>query len=125
MVDEEYSVTLEAIKSQIFLAFNVNLSISTINRALGSFNYFFKRIEMMSARRNNSDNIEARYRYAIDFIAFDIRKINFVDEFGIFVVTRCAYGRAEVGSTPRKIVSSIISRNISVSAAICSDRLLQ
>ena len=47
-----------------------------------------------------------------------IDQIIFLDEMGVNCSMRRAYGRSLAGTTPRKVVRTIRSRNISISAAI-------
>jgi hypothetical protein len=48
----------------------------------------------------------------------------FLDEFGVSCSMRLAYGRSLCGTSPRKIVRSIRTKNYSVSAAILKSGLL-
>ena len=118
LMQENCSITLKEMSRKLYENFNINPSISTINRACMGFNYSFKRISLISLRRNIESTIEARFEYASRFMNFDINKVIFIDEMGTSVSMRCAYGRSEVGTTPRKSVSSIRSKNFSVCCGI-------
>jgi hypothetical protein len=54
----------------------------------------------------------------------DENNVVFVDEFGVDISIRLAYGRSEVGTVAKKIVRSIRSKNFSVSAAISRNGLV-
>lgn len=117
-VNDDCSITLSAIKTKLASEHGLIVSLSTINRLMGEFNYSFKRIVLVPERRNSAGNIETRYIYATEFINYDIQKCVFVDEMGVSVSMRNAYGRSEIGTTPRKTITSIRSKNFSVCAAI-------
>jgi transposase len=106
-IREDVSITLNKLKIKLREEKNVNASISTIHRAIGSFNYSFKRIQLIPAERNSQVNIAKRYDYAASFLLKDEDKFIFIDEMGIGCSARHSSGWSSIGTTPRKVVQSI------------------
>jgi len=123
-IDEDVSITLVRLKSLLREDKGIVASLSTINNAIKDFNYSFKRIELIPAARNNEKTINLRQAYCETYALWDEDSLIFVDEFGISCSTRVKYGRSEKGTTPRKSVRTIRSKNISVSAAIMKNKVI-
>ncbi|TBU19960.1 DDE-like endonuclease [Hamiltosporidium tvaerminnensis] len=102
--------------------FNIDVSTSTIDRALREFHYTLKRVTLVTERRNTLSTIELRTNYATSFREFEVDNDdkNFVclDKVGFAVVTRCCRGRNMRGESAYLSVTAARSRNISVVAAI-------
>ena len=124
MVETDCSVTLKALKNCLQTELNINVSASTIEREFKNLHYTFKRVQLIPEARNTEQNIQKRFEYANIYLALNEQNIIFVDEMGVNCSMRVNYGRSEVGSSPRKIVRSLRSRNYSISAAINKDSVL-
>ena len=122
-IDDEVSITLETLKNKISQHFDLTLSKSTINNMIDAFNYSFKRVVLVPAARNKPENIAKRFEYAGIFTQIPQDSLIFLDECGISCSIRKSHGRSLRGTTPRKTVRSIRSKNISISAAITKNRV--
>lgn len=123
-INEDVSVTLGALKALIASTYFTTLSISTIDRAISEFNYSFKRIQTVPVARNTESAKDKRFEYCYSFLSLDDERVVFLDEFGVNCSMRCKYGRSLVGTAPRKIVTTIRSKNYSVCAAIKKNSIL-
>jgi len=117
-ISDDASITLKKLKQCIQETKGVVVSISTIDRAISRFNFSFKRIVLIPMARNAPSNIEVRFAYANEFLTLDEEKIVFLDEMGVNCCMRLSYGRSVRGTSPKKLVKSIRSKNVSVFAAI-------
>lgn len=122
-ISMDASVTLQHIQKRL-AENNKNVSISTIHRAIDSFEYSLKRIQLIPVRRNAEINIEARFNYARAMLEVDFNRMIFIDEMGVNCSMRKRYGRAPIGETPRKDVTTLRSKNLSICAAITYEELL-
>jgi len=123
-IEGDVSITLLNLKSDILREKGINLSLSTINRSISNFNYTFKKVALIPEARNSEDNVEKRFQYANQYLLMDESKVMFLDEFGVNCSMRKSHGRSEKGTTPKKVVKSIRSKNFSISAAITKTRLV-
>jgi len=123
-IDDDVSITLQSLKILLLQEKGIAASISTVNNAIKDFHYSFKRIAMIPAARNNEKTLSLRQTFCETYALWDEDCLIFVDEFGISCSTRVKYGRSEKGTTPRKNIRSIRSKNISVSAAIMKNKLI-
>ncbi|TBU05855.1 hypothetical protein CWI36_0565p0010, partial [Hamiltosporidium magnivora] len=77
--------------------FNVDVSTSTIDRALREFHYNLKRVKLVPERRNTLSTIKLRTNYATSFRELEVdnddKNFVFLDEVGFAVVTRPSRGR--------------------------------
>jgi transposase len=75
-------------------------------------------VSFIPERRNDESSIEARYRYALQFLELSQRgdpdKIFFLDELGFNVSMRSTRGWAPVGERATQVVPGLRTRNISV-----------
>ncbi|WKX90598.1 hypothetical protein Q1695_009446 [Nippostrongylus brasiliensis] len=67
-IDDDCSITLRKMKQKYLSTFGIDVSMSTINRLLGSFSYTVKRTHLQPLRRNDADSIEARFEFAQSFL---------------------------------------------------------
>ena len=122
IVDENAAITLKRIGDIILAEFGVNVSTSTIDRTLASFHYSLKKLVPVPERRNSAENIEARFNYALRFLAltedFAASEIFFADEVGFSVSMRRKKGRSLIGTPASLILPAIRSKNISVCAVV-------
>ena len=75
------TLTLESLKSFCLHDFNIDVSISTINRAISDFCYSFKKIILILEARNRPDNLQVRYEYYDYYLRQNEDKVIFLDEF--------------------------------------------
>lgn len=123
-IEVDVSVTLRQLKNDILIEKDIQLSMSTINRAIKEFNYTFKKVSLIPERRNAEQNVEKRFEYAKKYILLDESKVIFFDEFGVNCSMRKSHGRSEKGITPEKVVRSIRSKNFSISAVMTKAAIL-
>lgn len=125
-IDEDCSLTLQKLRTKL-LEENPQLqvSISTISRAFREFHYSMKRISFVPERRNTPETIQARFDYAVQYnrIMVEREKIFFIDECGVQVYSRMAYGRSEKNTRATKVKAQIRGRNYSIAAAMNSSSL--
>lgn len=124
LIENDASITLDAIKQKLETEKNVFVSRSTIDREIKDFNFSFKKVQLIPESRNTVENLEKRFVYASEFLQIDEDKVVFLDEFGASCSIRSNYGRSQIGTTPRKTVRAIRTKNYSISAAVSKDRLL-
>ena len=117
-IDEDASTTIKVIQANLLNVYALTVSRSIIDRAIADFCYSFKRLVLVPAARNTTRAIETRYVYAHAYLRLNEEKVLFLDEFGVNCSIRKSYGRSLIGTSPRKEVRSIRSKNMSVSAAI-------
>ena len=102
-VDEECTKTLRELVFWVFDKFNVQLSLSTIDRSLREFPYTVKRASLIPERRNSESTIEVREAYALSYRILeannDDKNFIFLDEVGFAVVTRPSRGRSFRGQS--------------------------
>jgi hypothetical protein len=67
LITEEASITLKKIKTELVERINLNVSILTIDRALDTFYFSFKRIQIIPIARNDEVTLVKRYEYANNF----------------------------------------------------------
>jgi transposase len=117
-ISENCSITLESIKRRLMNEYNLEVSISTINRAISSFNFTFKRVSLIPEKRNDPGTIETRYEYARSFLSHigskDGENIFFLDEAGFSASMRAKGGRAPRGQRAVQTVPNLRTRNISM-----------
>lgn len=121
---EDVSVTLKELKRKLYDDLRINASITTISKTIKEMNYSFKRVVLVPESRNTSELIELRFSYCSNYLLFDENNLIFVDEFGISCSTRVGYGRSLVGTSPRKEIRALRSKNFSVCAALCKTNLV-
>lgn len=83
-----------------------------------------KRITDIPEKRNTAETIKKRLEYAFEFSSIDEDKLIFIDEMGISLSSRNKMGRALIGQQARRIVASIRSENITVTAAMSKRKLI-
>jgi len=123
-IHDDVSTTLKEIQIEVENKTSIKTSTTTIHRAIKGFSYTFKRVSLIPAQRNAVSNIGVRRDYASAFMLLSVDKIIFLDEMGVNCSMRRRYGRSLAGTTPRKVVTTIRSRNISISAAISRKSVL-
>jgi transposase len=122
LIDENNSITLQAIRERLRSEDGVVLSCPTINRTISDFNYSLKVLSPVPALRNDPETIAMRYEYAIQFLSLlpsmDGENFFFLDELGFNISMRARRGRSPVGQRAVTVVQALRSRNISVCCAI-------
>ena len=110
------------LKRKLGSATGNEISIRTIERCLKKYHYSLKRISVAIERRNCSNTLNVRERYATDFRALEETipddNLIFVDEVGFSVSSRTTRGRSLVGSRANIQVPVVRTRNISVFRAM-------
>lgn len=126
LIDEDCTMTLNQIKTKL-LEQNPQLqvSLSTIDRATKEFHYSVKRVSFVPERRNTPDTIQSRFHYAVQYnrIMINREKLFFIDEFGIQVNSRRSYGRSQKNNRANKVKAQLRGRNYSIAAAMCINSL--
>ena len=127
-VDENAAIKLSKLKEKVFEEYNLNVSISTIDRALRNFHYTLKDSTIIPDSRNSERTIELRHQYSLRFddieVEYSSENIIFWDEVGFQLSTRSKKARSRRG-TPARISTPLSrSRNISVMAAMNKNELL-
>ena len=118
------SVSLKAIKEQILNEDNMEISQTTINRAIKKFNYTLKVIKNIPQRRNSNEVIEIRRQYALEFTRFDQNKIIFIDETGVSIASRSRKGRSLIGTTPIRNVRQLRTNNYTICSSMLNNKIL-
>lgn len=120
-IDEDCTLTLSSIKQKCLNQWpGIQISISTVNRALKEFHYSMKRVTCVPERRNTPEVIQSRFNFAIQYnrIMHEREKIFFIDEFGVQVFSRVSSGRS-VRNTPAHVTKAQVrGRNHSIAAAM-------
>lgn len=126
LMDDDCTLTLKQLKAKL-LEQNPQLevSLSTIDRATKAFHYSVKRVSFVPERRNTPDTIQSRFEYAVQYnrIMVQREKLFFIDEFGIQVNSRRAYGRSPKNTRANKVKAQLRGRNYSIAAAMCINSL--
>ena len=117
-IKKDVSVTLAALKGELLTEKNVDLSITTIDRAIQGLHYSFKRVHLIPIARNTTKVLDERFVYGDFILSQDENKIIFLYEMGTNCSMRTSYGRSPIGTTPRKTIRAIRSKNYSTCAAI-------
>ncbi|KAI5152145.1 hypothetical protein ENBRE01_2602, partial [Enteropsectra breve] len=121
-VDDDCGLTLQALVDRCSHELNLNVSRSTVDRALKSFNYSFKRTHSIPERRNSLEVLDQRAVYAdrimTKFSQLDDTHVYYIDEVGFCVSMRTRGGRSLRGTTPVHVVPGLRSRNVSVCCAM-------
>ena len=121
-IDMDATISLRDIAAKCQSEFSVFVSKSTIHKRINEFSYSLKRLSLIPERRNNLDNIEERYAYAMKY--YDLQgqypesKFIFIDEVGFNVSLRLSRGRSRIGTPAIATVSALRTRNISVCCAM-------
>lgn len=123
-ISEDCTRTLQDLKGKLATDRSVNISVSTLHKRIQEFEYSFKRISLVPEARNNVKVVSNRFDYARKIVDYENEKLIFIDEMGINTSMRKRYGRAPLGQTPRKVVTSIRSKNYSICAAISVTKML-
>lgn len=118
LIHEDCSITLKKIQMKLIEIKNLSVSLATIDRVISGFQYTFKKVSLIPGLRNTIQNIQKRFEYANFYILQNEEKIVFVDEMGVNCSMRLTHGRSLIGTSPRKQVRSIRSKNFSVGSAI-------
>ena len=110
-VDDDASMTLQAITARCMNELNVEVSITTVERYLREFHYSLKRIHALPQRRNDEVAIESRAEYARNFLQLvstvDQNRFVFIDEVGFCVSMRARRGRSLQGTRAVQVVSGL------------------
>jgi transposase len=117
-IAEDCSITLDSLRDKLMETYGVEVSRSTIDRAIDCFSYTLKRVTPLPACRNDEATIELRYSYAREFLSLlsqqDGENIFFLDEVGFNASMRGKRGRAPRGQRATHVVQNLKTRNISV-----------
>ncbi|KAI5150382.1 hypothetical protein ENBRE01_1463 [Enteropsectra breve] len=121
-VDDHCGLTLQALVDRCSHELNLNVSRSTVDRALKSFNYSFERTHSIPERRNGLEVLDQRAIYAdkimIKFSQLDDTYVYYIDEVGFCISMKTRGGRSLRGTTPVHVVPGLRSRNVSVCCAM-------
>jgi hypothetical protein len=119
-IDEDCSITSGELVIFVRRQFNLNVCLSTIDRAIGSFNYSMKRITHRALAGDTPQNEQARLDFANWYLDQQAagKEIIWLDEVPFNLSMRVAYGRSEVGTRAEDRVPKIKSKNVTVMAAM-------
>ena len=121
-VDLECTKTLHEMAEWVKSTFNIEVSNSTVDRALREFHYTLKRVTLVPERRNSVSTVELRTSYAASYRQLEVnnddKNFVFLAEVGFSVVTRPSRGRNRRGESAYLFVTAARSRNISVIVAM-------
>jgi len=117
---------LEQIQEVLEIGTGKRLSIATIAKYIGRFNYSFKRLNVIAAAANTEALWQERNQFAVWFLTQrgNQRNIVFVDEVGFKMTTRVSRGRSKKGEKAQYVGPAINSRNVSVVAGMTNTGLL-
>lgn len=124
MLSDDASTTLKSMQHKLKEELDLSVSIGTIHNTLDELHYSFKKISLIPEARNKESIMQIREQYCSDYILVDENKTIFVDEFGINCSMRLSHGRSLVGTTPRKTIRTLRSKNISVCAAVSINKVV-
>ena len=124
LIAEDCSITLRKIKGRILEDKGTNISLASIHRSISDFEFTFKKVDIIPVARNTESNVQKRYDYAREIMTLNFDDIIYVDEMGVNCSMRSRFGRSLVGTTPRKVVTTIRSQNISVGACVSKSGML-
>ena len=126
-IEENCTLSLKQIRDKLLDRYPdiQRISLETLNKVFKEFHYSFKRVTLVPERRNTTEVIESRFRYAVLYnqMMINKNKVFFVDETGVQVHSRRRYGRSPVGDKVHKTVAAIRGRNYSVCAVMREDSL--
>jgi hypothetical protein len=95
-IDEDCTLSLQAIANRLRDQHGITASISTIDRVIFDFRYTLKRTCVIPERRNEANNLKERRTYASTFLSLlpeqDGENILFLDEVGFNVSMRTKRG---------------------------------
>jgi len=106
-INEDVSISLKQLKTELQQERNKIISISTIYPTIGEFNYSFKLLQLVPLKRNVETNLIRRHEYATNFFVQDEDKFIFIDEMGISCSTRKSRGWSAKGNTPKIILFAL------------------
>ncbi|KAF7685274.1 hypothetical protein CDIK_3977 [Cucumispora dikerogammari] len=96
------SISLRVTKSKLKAQFDIDVSIKTIDRTILDFNWSYKSVSLIPARRNDEGVIQKRLSYANKVFSMltedNGKNIYFLDEVGFIAVMRTKKGRSRVGT---------------------------
>ena len=126
---DDCGLTLVQLKNRLSASYGIDVSKSTVDRAIKGFNYSFKRTSVVPERRNCESTITKRKQYADQFLNLlqgqvSEEKFIFIDEVGFNVSMRTGYGRSLVGTPAVMRVPHIKSKNISICCAINKNEVI-
>ena len=119
IVDAKNDITLEEIRGELALM-NMDVSISTISRAMKKIGYSRKRISLIPVERNSTRNIEMRKTYANHISLFVNSQLYFLDECGFNKHIFRTYGYSQKNTKAIKDISGNKGANISLICIISS-----
>ena len=124
LIAEDCSITLKNIKKKLHWDKNIDISVASIQRSIKDFEYTFKKVDLVPQARNTENNVQKRYDYSREIMKLNFDDIVYIDEMGVNCSMRSRFGRSHVGTTPRKVVTTIRSQNISVCASVSKTGML-
>ena len=126
-VDAQCTITLSQLASWLRQEHQLNVSISTIDRALRQFHYTLKKTTPVPERRNSLAIKCQRRQFSADLQTqlneSGENNIIFMDEVGFSIATRPSRGRSRSGTSAFVPVQRVRSRNITVVAAMTKQKL--
>lgn len=127
-INEDCSITLKSMADKCLSEFGIKVSLPTLHNYIKGFKYSLKRIHVLPERRNDDKAIQARKKYAAEFLellgTFSESQVIFIDEVGFNVCMRSTRGRSYVGTPATLTAPGIRSRNISVCCAMNCERII-
>jgi len=120
LIDDNCLISLQSIQEQLEAVDEIVVSLSTIHRVIGAFNYTFKRVIFRPLLGETEEMWMARRDFSTWLLRQDHERktIFFLDEVGFKVEMRSQYGRSIKGGNAENVIPNIRSRNISVIAAL-------
>jgi hypothetical protein len=121
-IEEDCSITSGELVIFVRRQFNLNVCLSTIDRAIGSFNYSMKRITHRALAGDTPQNEQARLDFANWYLDQQAagKEIIWLDEVPFNLSMRVAYGRSEVGTRAEDRVHLRLNQRMLLSWQQCT-----
>ena len=120
-LEDDCTITLGELSRRCQVRLGLEISRSTLCRALDQFNYSFKRVTVRDERGETEENNLRRFEYTGVFnpaFTRNPRSFFFMDEVGFSVSMRRAYGYAPRGERAEMTAPAIRSRNLTIMALV-------
>jgi len=119
-IDEDCTITLGNLQASLRDTFGVEVSASTVDRAIDSFRYSLKRIQNIAIAADTPANEQLRTAFALWYLDKRLagRTMIMVDETGFNLSMIESRGRSKKGERAQNRVPALRSRNLNVMAAM-------
>ena len=109
LIDENCRITIAEIQEQLHATCDVEVSAATVQRAIASFNYSFKRVVFRPLAGDTEVLWISRRNFATWMLNQQHQEkiLFFLDETGFKVEMRSQYGRAKRGCNPESLIPQI------------------